>query len=134
MSRFLAVALIFLALFVGAPRKVCACNDAGSQAVSTHSCCSAKSKAACHTSDSQSITMSRSCCGMEAHYTPSLASSIHLLPECEYSAAVQISIRDVSYFLSMFENEVLGHPNRAPPRLVGMGTSKTYLFKRTFLI
>lgn len=66
--------------------------------------------------------------------TISLASSISILPESE-SFADSISIlSDLPAFLIAVASDELEHPNRAPPRIRGMGTTKTYLYKQVFLI
>lgn len=62
--------------------------------------------------------------------TISLASSISILPESE-SFADSISIlSDLPAFLIAVASDAPAHPNRAPPRIRGMGTTKTALLQR----
>jgi hypothetical protein len=71
---------------------------------------------------------------MFGSFTGSLASSISILPDSN-SFVIEQSLGKAQFSkLSDFDRKTPANVNRAPPRLAGLGTNKTYLFKRTFLI
>ena len=136
MKRLSVIFLMLLALFVAVPRQACACDEAQATQKKQHSCCEKKeSSGSCDSSSSKEpVFKHHSCCGMGADKTISLANSISILPESE-SFADSISIlSDLPAFLIAVASDAPAHPNRAPPRIRGMGTTKTYLYKQVFLI
>ena len=137
MKRLSVIFLMLLALFIAVPRQACACDEAQVKTVNQqHSCCENQtSSSSCHPSASkEAVFKQHSCCGMSADKTISLANSISILPESE-SLADSISVPgDLPAFLIAIDSDAPAHPNRAPPRIRGMGTTKTYLYKQVFLI
>ena len=137
MKRLSVIFLMLLALFIAVPRQACACDEAQVKTVNQqHSCCENQtSSSSCHsTASREAVFKHHSCCGIGIDKTISLASSISILPESE-SFADSISIlSDLPAFLIAVASDAPAHPNRAPPRIRGMGTTKTYLYKQVFLI
>lgn len=135
LKRLLPLLLIVLAMFYGAPRQACVCSDGAQYSKpATHSCCKEEARRDC-ISDSHDIGTRSACCGMTGNkFSIGLAGSIVLLPDSnqkvekvmfpDWLANVNVSTR----------SERVLQLNRAPPHIAGMGTSKTYLHKRTFLI
>lgn len=128
--------MLLLALFYAGPRVSCACAQkvvVAAPAGKEHDCCKEKSVAPCLSSQAQ-LSEAKGCCGMMGTASPAVASSIQLIgsPELErikaFSPFVGNAVEQLVY------PGLSGNMNRAPPRIVGFGTSKTYLFKRTLLI
>jgi hypothetical protein len=132
MKRLSAIFLIILALFLGLPRQACACNeDKPQSADQEHVCCKSK-EASCHASNKAAIKCG-SCCDAASSHPVALTSSI--IPQFEGQPPVLQLLFFVSTqpYISR-DDDSPANSNRAPPRLTGMGTNKTYLYKRTFLI
>ena len=137
MQRLSALFLILLALFIGVPRQACACNEIRQAVSQEHSCCKKESaqQPSCHaTASDKAVTKCHSCCGMAANKPIGLANSMSIMPEGEFSTVQVCLPKDQPEFLLSIDSDSPAHQNRAPPRIRGMGTSKTYLYKRTFLI
>lgn len=66
--------------------------------------------------------------------SPALASSIQLIGSFEPDQIKVFSPFIGSEVKTLVHQGPLANMNRPPPRLRGLGTSKTYLFKRTLLI
>jgi len=136
-KRLAALLLILLALFIAVPRQACACNGGASHEASQRRCCCKKKvgQPSCHAAVSEhTVIKCHSCCGIVGTEPIALSSSISILPEGEFSAVAISVLSDLPEFLVSIGSDRPANPNRAPPRIRGMGTSKTYLYKRTFLI
>lgn len=101
-----------------------------------HSCCKKQVSATCDSVDTSFVSIGKynSCCGMNGLILPMASISM-----CPTGEAGQLHFQLV--FLSGFEDwhgtiRTLHtfQANRAPPYIVGLGSSKTYLFKRALLI
>ncbi len=132
-KRILPFVLVLIVLFLGAPRQACFCAELSNQPIAKHGCCKKEKQSDC-CSATPAISTCKSCCGMAAKYYPSLASSFAMQSQSESLSLIRFGLGFISYFKTCIESSRLANPNRAPPNLVGMGTNKTYLFKRTFLI
>jgi len=71
---------------------------------------------------------------MSGKFTAGLATSVSISPDYNQPMLKVVLPDWLSNIPESTSTEKIAQMNRAPPRLVGMGTSKTYLFKRTFLI
>jgi hypothetical protein len=136
LKRLLPLLLIVLAMFYGTPRQSCMCSDAAStQSLNqtVHSCCKQEVNNDC-ISSRQGICARSDCCGMTGKYTAALAGSISLLPNTNQIVGKVIFLTQLADIYVGTRSERVHQLNRAPPHIVGMGTSKTYLHKRCFLI
>ncbi len=134
-KKLLTLLLMVFAMFYTTPRDGCVCSEAVAKTDSSlHACCKRQSKIYCCQSDNTGICKRNACCGMTGKFTAGLASSISILPESS-KLFLKLVLSDwLSALGTSAPAQKIAQMNRAPPRLVGMGTSKTYLFKRTFLI
>lgn len=110
-----------------------------------HNCCKTEERRivrSCSESEStttisgnlNSIGLCKSCCGNMGNTLPALANSVKLLSAAKY---LKVGLINISQFLNLRNvetREYVACVNRAPPRLGGLGSSKTYLFKQVFLI
>lgn len=71
---------------------------------------------------------------MMGNSAPVLASQSDLQSNFEQLRFKVVALVSLLASCKSTPTEYVACTNRAPPRLVGMGTSKTYLYKRTFLI
>jgi hypothetical protein len=137
MKSLLPLLLVLLAMFYGTPRQACMCSPASvpESTVASHSCCKRESKLEIDCMSSKPGICKRStCCGMTGKFTGGVASSISILPEHQ-NPVVKVLLPSWLCKTTMpAPPERISQINRAPPRLTGMGTSKTYLYKQTFLI
>lgn len=138
MKMLLSLLLVLLAVFYGTPRQACMCTAAAPSktVVSTHACCKSERDvgADCMSRKSE-FCRQKSCCGMGGKSVISLASSIRILTEYPNPVAeVFLPSWLGRAIIVTAPSERISQINRAPPRLTGMGTSKTYLYKQTFLI
>lgn len=139
LKRIWTLLLVVLALLSVVQHPSCCCLQ--SQVASTpvteeHSCCQQQSASNSQNGSQYWLGNSRSCCGIVGRLLPATANSIDLLGLSE-----EFRIKKVcaSTLVAELVNDhipidSLGWANRAPPRLKGLGTSDTYLFKRTLLI
>lgn len=133
MKRLSAILLIILVLFLGLPRQACACNKVTRQSPrQEHACCKIE-KSTCHSSNRVAVKCNP-CCGSVSNQPVALASSIN--PQLEGGLPVfhLLFFWSAQSYISTNCDNSSANSNRAPPRLTGMGTNKTYLYKRTFLI
>ena len=138
MRSLLPLLLVLLAMFYGTPRQACMCTPPTTPeatTVSSHSCCKGESKLEIDCMSSKPGICKRStCCGMTGKFTGGVASSISILPE-HHVPVVKVLLPSWLCKATMTAPpERISQINRAPPRLTGMGTSKTYLYQQTFLI
>lgn len=102
-----------------------------------HSCCKEESAGAhwCNVYDGTGIGKGQSCCGMATDRTPATVSSLDLFGGDGERVPLKAAFlsRIVSLPSSLHTID-LSQANRAPPYTGGLGSSKTYLFKRTLLI
>ncbi len=133
--KLLPLLLIVLAMFFGTPRSSCVCSETpvATTKSAAHSCCEPETQTHCN-SDSHEICSGNACCGMKGKFMPGMANSLKILPNSNELVARAILPDWLSGMTFISPTEQIAPLNRAPPRLVGMGTSKTYLYKRTFLI
>lgn len=61
-------------------------------------------------------------------------SPIQCVSESEHIQASVVQLLSLTNFHSLNYKEMVARVNRAPPFVTGLGTSDTYLFKRTLLI
>ncbi|MBA3991950.1 MAG: hypothetical protein C0469_00390 [Cyanobacteria bacterium DS2.3.42] len=144
--------LVLLAMFYGTPRLVCFCYERTASIFQSMGCCSGETpqlEGDCCSGDASTkdfvaignraddapgtfMGKKKACCGMSGHAPLIVAGDL----QCNWDH-VQIKVVNTAAFIAMWgftPREHVARINRAPPRLVGMGTSKTYLFKRVFLI
>lgn len=132
MKRLSAIFLIILALFLGLPRQACACKASTPQSASqAHACCKIE-EPSCHSYNRAAVKCG-SCCGAASNQPVVLTSSINPQFEGELPV-VELLFFWLSQSYVSKDGDSPANCNRAPPRLTGMGTNKTYLYKRTFLI
>lgn len=103
-----------------------------SVAQASHSCCKADPVSHCD-STGKSFGNTKGCCGMMGNSATVLASS-DLQSNFEQLRFKVVALVSLLASCKSTATEYVACTNRAPPRLTGMGTSKTYLYKRTFLI
>ncbi len=137
MKSLLPLLLVLLAMFYGTPRQACMCAPAAVPAatVASHSCCKREIKLEIDCMSNKPGICNRStCCGMTGKFTGGVASSISILPEHQDPVVKALLPNWLCNTPTTAPPERISQINRAPPRLTGMGTSKTYLYKQTFLI
>ena len=147
MHQILITFLLALALFHGMPRLSCACNVGLADASATqsavqnpaqasvaqhHSCCEKTGDAAA--CNGIQFSQSKPCCGMMSPASPGLATSLSLLPDYNPTLVVVELANKSSLELEPASAQKLSRLNRAPPWQKGIGSSKTYLYKHSFLI
>lgn len=111
-----------------------ACHHA---VVSEHDCCKTEVLEA-SVKSFQALNSSfqglKNCCGMPGTKMPAIVNSLESFSESDDRQISINSIRPSVLLDSTRCQSFVAEMNRAPPRLTGLGTSKTYLFKRTLLI
>ena len=141
LKKLLPLLLVVLAMFYSTPRDAyCGCNFAAAANVksSAHSCCEGsetptETQHSCMSS-SPGISLSMDCCNMTRLEPITLANTLHLSSD-DGQFLIRVVIHDWLFDKTLqIPSSAVAQMNRAPPRLVGLGTSKTYLFKQTFLI
>lgn len=146
LKRVVPLFLALLALLSVLQHPACCCQPEPrirSQAIQAkeHDCCNEGENMHSHCEGSvfasplnASLFLMKDCCGMINMKTLALANSFDLLSKAgELTASSNPSS---PAFLGSLDDsrDFVPETNRAPPRLIGFGTSKTYLFKRTLLI
>jgi hypothetical protein len=156
-QRFLSFHLLLIVIVCGslAPRQVCLCtvpNDYSNQnqnqsqsqnknlsreASFDHGCCKRAVRGDFNgTLDhGTGIRQCRDCCGKIAKHNQSLAGDLRLESQSDSPAADRclVALQNSDSFKTILRQRPSAC-NRAPPGLTGMGSSKTYLYKRSFLI
>lgn len=134
MHKILITLFLSLAIFHGIPRLSCACDALAIAPPSKmQSCCEKEVKSDC-CSDVVKISKSKSCCGMMSPVVPGLANSLSLLPDYNPDLLALAFSENSDFLAGTHVADPLARLNRAPPWLKGIGSSKTYLYKRVFLI
>lgn len=128
-----AIAMIWCAL----PPEPCLCNTLTPAAVpartTAHSCCEQAKQHEDLCDSGHSLTKKRNCCGASSSEIPALVSGLKVLK------ANALFIHFVSFASInnlIYERALLACATapRAPPYVPGLGSSKTYLYKRSLLI
>jgi len=138
LKRLFPILLILLSVFYATPREACLCFEKSSITSSTssseHSCCKSQESMQC-VDMGASVKNVSNCCGMTGRSSPLVANSIDLMGGNSKELQVEIICPDrFGTIAHQLCSEPIAYVNRAPPFLKGMGTSDTYLFKRTLLI
>lgn len=137
MKRLLPMLLVLFAMFYGTPRQECMCVESNVRTKSveqaSHRCCKAESVSHCQ-SGGNFFGNAKGCCGMMGKSSPVLASQSDLQSNFEQLRLKMVVLLNLLAPCKSTRTDYVACTNRAPPRLTGMGTSKTYLFKRVFLI
>lgn len=116
------------------------CHEASiapASAAEEHSCCKDKGTVSrsCPEADAGvAVSKGRKCCGVMTESMPATISSFLILGNDE---RVPVKAIFVSWVGSSYRDLHAIHllqANRAPPYIRGLGSNKTYLFKRTLLI
>jgi len=132
--KILITLFLALAIFHGVPRLSCACDALVVASPSQmHSCCEKEVKSDC-CSAGVKISKPKSCCGMMSPAVPGLANSLSLLPDYNPDLLAISFSKSSDLLASAHIADPLARLNRAPPWQKGIGSSKTYLYKRVFLI
>jgi len=136
LTRILPLLLALIAVLSLAPHPVCACSERSATSATItgdHSCCDAGSAPRC-VETSTSIGDISSCCGRLANGVLFVATSVPLFDDCD-RFEVRVSLPALAACaLSVASHDPLVNAPRAPPAVTGLGSSKTYLFKRVLLI
>jgi hypothetical protein len=100
-----------------------------------HSCCKEEVKPVVSNSGSGTcLEVAKPCCGMNATKVPALANSFQL-PGISDEHLVKFKFSGIRLLETASSDEsYVGEMNRAPPKQIGFGCTKTYLFKRALLI
>lgn len=137
MKRLLPMLLALLAMFYATPRLACMCGESNVQtsavAQASPNCCKTYSIPHCQTGK-KFFGNTKGCCGMIGNSSPLLASRSYLQSNLEQVPFHVVTLISLVAPCKSTPTDYVVCTNRAPPRLTGMGTSKTYLFKRTLLI
>lgn len=97
-----------------------------------HSCC--ESMAPSTNCDAALIGGLKDCCGMAGKGFPVLATSVGLLNSDHSLKTAFIGNLTAPGITGEEHGQSIADANRAPPIFCGFGSTKTYLFKRVFLI
>lgn len=139
MKRLVPFLLILITLFAGVQQPSCCCpvtpaTTVQSETKQEHSCCRKAGMENCPASNSVCLTGFKQCCGCGTADAglSSRAYSLNLVDDSK-ELTVKISTIMAPWMMGSITCQ-LPWANRAPPDIRGFGSSKTYLFKRVFLI
>ncbi len=143
MKKLVPFLMMLLVLFWAAPHAGCLCKASAPkenkgravfvEAQSEHSCCQGRMTTSCKLPDT-SFSNSRNCCGMNGYCLPMANNSPYpagQIEQANFQIALPCSFDNLQSTVHRLQTS---KTNRAPPYIVGLGSSKTYLFKQTLLI
>ncbi len=137
MKKLVPLLLLLIAVFYGTPQLSCICKQEAVLPVASsdiHECCKGQEQSPCLATN-EHLSKNHSCCGMVKDAKAAMGSLVKSVTNLKsekatfYRAFDTLAQQEQSLCLvSAYDM------NRAPPRVRGLGTSDTYLFKRTLLI
>ncbi len=152
LKRLFPLFLAILVLLTAVEQPSCACDNtkpssqgsvrvpprshvaASSVMMREHSCCHMTPTAKFALEATDCVHQSKPCCGMVDKSSPAIANSIRITANPE-PRIVKLSFFSHVDLLHCITCQLpIARINRAPPYLKGLGSSETYLFKRSLLL
>jgi hypothetical protein len=139
LKRLIPILMTLFVMVCTGPHSQCICSPSASNInlsiEQKHSCCKEENVPECD-SGNLSFGTRKNCCEMNSYNLPVTTSNLCLTSGEIEGTWSQVSAigHTTNTFTDGKHNYRNGLANRAPPYIVGLGTSTTYLFKRTLLI